>query len=170
MLSIVTKFVNLPPESALQASELLRRLENAIFSVRPDNSTRRQDGEVIVSKLESSSSALMQIRLNAYSQAKSAVINLKFDDSVKVTGLMVRDRIMGGDDRGLIAIAQRICATDLPVAENLIFGACQCVARGSVLVCESTPTEGKFQLYLPSIKPLPQFGPNFELLGVPSLY
>ena len=159
--------IELPSQAAAQIPELLTRLQSENYEARAKNRTRRQDGEIVISEFESIEQFAVQIRLNSYDSGKCGVVDLKsVNGRVSATGLMIRERVMGGDDRELIAIPQGVFRTDLPTVENLIYGACQCVARGSVL----REDDNMYGLFLPSIQLLPSFDEDFEICKLPPRY
>lgn len=165
------KAIELSGDLTFQTDGLMQRLQSNIFSERPKSSSRRADGEVVISAPDDAGDIKFQIRLNAFSFGRSAVVDLiQSNNSTFATGLMIRDSKMGGDDRGLVAIPQTITAESMHTVENLIYGACQCVARGTVMPGENTASSGEFKLFLPSVKPLPEFGPEFQIYGLKSHY
>jgi hypothetical protein len=163
--------VELSAEVLCQAFELNRRLSVHQFTERSQSSSRRSDGEVIISPSDGPQFGL-QIRLMAYQFGRSAVIELCCShETARGTRLMTRESAMSGDDRNLFAIPREVQAEDLTLAEALVYGACTCVARGTV----SCQPEGggpsrHFKVFLPSLQPLPFFDENFQIVGLPSLY
>lgn len=159
--------IEIASELTIQVLQLVERLQNNIFVERPRSKSNRQDGEIVIFNSESTGESGMQIRLNAYQYGVRGVVNLEVkDDRVFARTVMVRESYLGKDDRELFAIPHKATIEELPIVENLIFGVCQCVSRGSVRICE----ENVFDVFLPSDKPMPLIDQNFAIHGIKSLY
>lgn len=163
--------VQLDTLATAQVLELINRLESSTYVSRSLNSTRRNDGEVLLSDPYGPESTL-QIRMNAFSEQRSAVVTIQYSSGYwEVSRLMVRESRMSGDDRSLFAIPQAVQKVDMQLAENLLHAACLCVARGSVeRQLSPGSATGVYTVYLPSIKPLPEFDRDFNIKHLPSLY
>lgn len=153
------------------ARELVRHLDSREFVERDPHRTRRSDGSIVVTMGENSAERL-QIRLNAYSLAQSAVLELLISEpQVSAVSLMIRPRAMGGDDRSEVAIPQRIAMDSLPKVGNILLAACVCVGRGQVEPLISSGSQrASFDLFLPSSNPLPHFDAEYRVIGLSPLY
>lgn len=163
----------LPIEYGEMVSELVRRLDSHDYVERAAHKSRRSDGSITIMFGENTGHGRLQIRLNAYSLAQSAVLELQTrPDQVRAVSLMVRPRAMGGDDRSEVVIPQRIGGEAFAKVGNIITAACVCVGRGQV---EAMPTpqgvrRASFEIFLPSSNPLPHFDAEYRVIGLSSLY
>ena len=153
-----------------QLQELVNRLDSNRFTLRSHNSSRRCDGTVVLGIGGTSEGRTVQLRLNAYEHGLRGIVDLIVrNGTVEARGLMIRPSTMDGDSRELIATLRVPLPADRPTIENIIYGACGCVGRGSVRI-EESKTGGSFDLFLPSGNPLPFFNQNFEVVGLASMY